>query len=170
MKTYFASPERLTRKVLTDEVETVSNDVVVSGLLKSISGLLVILNSNRQIVSINDSLLKKLGIQDSDKILGLRLGESLNCVHANQNPAGCGTSKFCSSCGAAIAIASALADGKDSEQFCAIETAPEHNNVDNNIALLVKAHPLQVKDKNFVLIFNFTKRPIIDLCNPDTTT
>lgn len=49
-------------------------------------------------------------------MLGLRLGESLDCVHAREEPGGCGTSRVCSTCGAVITMMSALTIGSSDEQ------------------------------------------------------
>jgi hypothetical protein len=44
-------------------------------------------------------------------MLGCRLGEVLNCVHWQEGDAGCGTSRFCTACGALDAIATTLKQG-----------------------------------------------------------
>ena len=108
MDTYFAPAERANENELVAEIEMVNKNPVMSGLLHSISGLLAILDEHRQIIAFNDSFLKMLGIHDPSEALGLRPGESLQCIHAHEEPGGCGTSKFCSTCGAAIAIVSSL--------------------------------------------------------------
>lgn len=151
MDTYFAPAERAKEKELLEEIETVNKNPVMSGLLHAISGLLAILDEHRQIIAINDSFLKKLGIEDPAEALGLRPGEALQCVHADEEPAGCGTTKFCSTCGAAIAIVSSLKQDKPAERICALKANRGGRTVD--IALLVKAHPVQVEGTRFLLLF-----------------
>lgn len=63
---------------LAIEIEIVSSNPVVTGLLHSISGLLAVLDEHRQIVSLNDSFLQMLGIEDPSKALGLRIGDALH--------------------------------------------------------------------------------------------
>ncbi len=63
-----------------------------------------------------------LGIDDLAKALGLRPGEALQCIHADDEPSGCGTTKFCSTCGAAIAIVSSLKHNKSVERICALSS------------------------------------------------
>ena len=116
METYFAEAERASEKELVAEIVTVNNSPVMTGLLHLISGLLLILNVHRQIVSLNSSLLKMLGIEDTSEALGLRPGEALQCIHAHEEPAGCGTTKYCSTCGAAIAIVASLSQDKPAER------------------------------------------------------
>jgi len=92
-----------------------------------------------------------LGIGDSAKALGLRPGEVLECIHAHDDPAGCGTTMFCPTCGAAVAIVSSLGQGEPVERICALSVNRADKKVD--IALLVKSHPIEIDNKRFLLLF-----------------
>ncbi|CAB5098395.1 hypothetical protein D3OALGB2SA_1673 [Olavius algarvensis associated proteobacterium Delta 3] len=151
MDTYFAPPERVSVEELEIEIEIVSKNPVMSGLLYSINGLIAILDEHRQIVALNDSFLKMLGIDDPSEALGLRHGEALQCIHADDEPAGCCTTKFCSSCGAAIAIVSSMEQNKPSEKICALSA--NRGDKITDMALLVKSHPINVDKRRFLLIF-----------------
>jgi signal transduction histidine kinase len=151
MGTYFAPAERVNESEIIVEIEFVNQNPVVTGLLQSISGLLAVLDEHRQVVALNDSFLQMLGIDDPAKALGLRPGEALRCIHAHDEPSGCGTTKFCSTCGAAIAIVSSLAQNKPVEKICALTALRGDKKVD--IALLVKAHPIEINKKRFLLLF-----------------
>ncbi|OKY75498.1 MAG: histidine kinase [Desulfobulbaceae bacterium DB1] len=151
MDTYFAAAKRADEKEISAEIEIVSANPVLSGLLHSISGLLAVVNEHRQIVAVNDSFLKMLGIDDAAQTLGLRPGEALQCVHASEEPGGCGTSRFCSTCGAAIAIVSSLAGEKPAERICALQANKKGWTAD--IALLVRAQPIKIHGKKFLLLF-----------------
>ena len=151
MDTYFAPAERASEKEVAAEIEIINNNPVMSGLLHSISGLLAILDEHRQIVAINDSFLKMLGINDPSEALGLRPGEALQCIHAYEEPAGCGTTKFCSTCGAAIAIVSSLCSDRPAERICALPANRGDRTVD--IVLLVRSHPIKIDGKKFLLLF-----------------
>jgi hypothetical protein len=151
METYFAPAERANENDIAVEIEIVSNSSLVSGLLHSISGLLAVLNEHRQIIALNDSFLQMLGINDPVKALGLRPGEAVQCIHAHDGPAGCGTTKFCSTCGAAIAMVSSLAESKPIERICALSANRGGKEVD--IVLLVKSHPIKIGGKRFLLLF-----------------
>ncbi len=144
MKTYFASPERADEQELTAAVAFASRNPVISGLL-------AVLDEHRQIVALNDEFLKMLGIVDPASVLGLRPGEALRCIHAHEEPGGCGTSKFCSSCGAAIAIVSSLRMDEPSERLCALSAMWEGKAVD--AALLVRARPISIAGRRFLLLF-----------------
>ena len=151
MDTFFAPAERADKEELLTEIEIVINNPVMSGLLHSISGLLAILDEHRQIIAINDSFLKTLGIDDPSEALGLRPGEAIQCIHANKEPAGCGTTKFCSTCGAAIAIVSSLGLKKPVERVCALTANRGDKTVD--IALMVRSQPVEIHEKIFLLLF-----------------
>lgn len=151
MQTYFAPVERTNDCDLAAEVEMVSNNPVISGLLHSISGLLAVLDDHRQVVALNDSFLQMLGIEDVSESLGLRPGEVLQCIHAHAEPAGCGTTRYCSTCGAAIAIVTSLDQDKPAERICALSARRGDRDLD--IALLVRSHPIMIEKRRFLLLF-----------------
>ena len=123
----------------------------MSTLLKAANGLLVVLNEDRQIVALNHAFLDALKIQDPEEALGLRLGESLHCIHSAEQPNGCGTTPFCVTCGAAIAMMTAIDDNIAAEQICALTA--EQDGVTQDICLLIKAQPLSVDKNRWILIF-----------------
>ncbi len=151
MNSYFASPERADDKTLSCEIDFISNNPVMSGLLHSISGLLAVLNEHRQIIAFNESFLKMIGIDDPAGVLGLRPGEALECIHAHKEPAGCGTTKFCASCGAAVAMVSSLGQDRPVEKTCALTARRNQKDVD--MVLMVKSHPLCIDGKKLLLLF-----------------
>lgn len=151
MDTYFAPAERGDQEELVAKIELINNDPVMSGLLHSVNGVLAILDEHRQIISINDSFLKMLGMENPSQALGLRPGEALQCIHARGEPAGCGTTKFCSTCGAAMAIVSSLGQDKPVERMCALTAKRGDRTVD--IALRVKSQPIKINGKRFLLLF-----------------
>jgi len=151
MKTFFAPAERTDQKALVAEITMVNKSPVVSGLLHSIGGLLAILDEHRQIISINDSFLKMLGIDEPSEALGLRPGEALKCIHSDEEPGGCGTTKFCSTCGTAIAIVSSLKHNKPSERICALTANRGGLAVD--ISLLVRSQPIEINGTIILLLF-----------------
>lgn len=150
MDTYFASPQRATKEALAAEIAFVSKHPLTSGLLHSIGGLLAIVNKNRQIVAINDSLLTMLGLDDSRQALGLRPGEALQCIHAYDEPAGCGTTKVCDTCGAAIAMVSSLCQEKPDEKICALSANRGGKTID--MALLVRCTPIIIDQEKFIVL------------------
>lgn len=101
-----------------------SANPVMGAALRSFGGILLVLNEQRQIVAVNDELLRFLGCRDPQATLGLRPGEALQCVHAGDNPdGGCGTGRFCHTCGAAVAIVTSLNAHAPTESECLLTAA-----------------------------------------------
>lgn len=151
MKTHFASPERTTSQDLKSEIELISTSSLVSGLLNTANGVLAILDDNRQIVAVNNSFLQMLGIDDPQHSLGMRPGEVLNCVHAHDEIGGCGTSSFCASCGAAVAIVASQEENAPAERICALTA--KKGDTETDMALKVKSHPVMIDNKRFLLLY-----------------
>ena len=151
MHTFFAPAERSDPEDLNTQIKIISNNPLVDGLLHIVGGLLAVLNENRQVVSINDSFLKFLGLDDPSEALGLRPGEALGCIHAQDEIHGCGTSRHCASCGAAISIVTSLSLEKPTERTCALTREQSGGNRD--LALRVMSHPVRIQNQLFVLLF-----------------
>jgi len=105
LKTKFASPYRQTN----DEIEKQYRKAMLSSpyvedILNALPHVALVLNSDRQAIFSNTALLEMFDISDAKKFLGLRPGEIFNCIHANKEPSGCGTSEGCSACGVVLAI------------------------------------------------------------------
>lgn len=151
MDTYFAPAERASEKEIAIEIEIVSHNPVLDGLLHSVSGLLAVLNEQRQLLALNDSFMQMLGIHNPEEAFGLRPGEVLNCIHSHEEPHGCGTTKFCSTCGAAVAMVTSIGENKPAERMCALTVVRGDTTVD--LALLVKSHPIKINTHKFLLLF-----------------
>ena len=149
--THFASPERVSAGDLEKDVQIATQNAVIDGLLTTIGGLLAVLNEHRQILAINDALLHTLGIEDAGQVLGLRLGEAIRCAHSGDMPSGCGTSQYCATCGAAIAIVATLSDGKPQERKCTVTVPQDGKTAD--LCLRVRACRITVQARHFVLLF-----------------
>jgi K+-sensing histidine kinase KdpD len=116
----------------------------------SLSEFITILNGNRQIVFCNQPLVKYLNAVDANDIIGKRPGEALRCEHASNTTGGCGTSEFCTMCGANRAIQKSQ-HGEESIQECRVITIPDTKALD----LSVHATPLSYNNEQFT-IFSLT--------------
>ncbi|MFO7883492.1 MAG: hypothetical protein R6U68_01610, partial [Desulfobacteraceae bacterium] len=150
METYFAPAKRTERRKFKNQIATVSHNPIISALLDAMTGILIVLNEDRQVVALNHGLLKAFGIVDAQSVLGLRVGEVLSCTHAEDPPNGCGTTPHCMTCGAAIAMMAA-ADGKTSEQICALTR--EDDNGMNDVCLQVRVKPITLENQRWLLFF-----------------
>jgi signal transduction histidine kinase len=151
MKTHFAPAERSDAARLKEELDFVKGSSIVTGLLNSVSGLLAVLNEHRQILAINESLLEMLGVGSAEYLLGLRLGEVIHCIHSSDMPGGCGTSEFCSTCGAAIAMVTCSVTEAPVEKTCAVTI--ENNDRTQDLYLRVRSVPVAHQGKKLILLF-----------------
>jgi len=147
MTTYFLAGERTSDERIGRDVEAARRK---SGLLASVTGLVAVLNENRQIVSLNQSFLSTIGISDPMPILGLRPGESLQCIHLGENPAGCGTGTYCRTCGMATVIAACMREKRPVERECALQVNRGGRIVD--LFFSVRCAPLRLGNRMFFLV------------------
>jgi len=151
MKTFFASPERIDELKLRKSISQAGTNEVITGLLQASAGILAVLNEQRQVLAVNDAFLREFGIHDAGHVLGLRPGEAVGCVHAWDMEAGCGTSQWCATCGAAIAIVAALAQKKPQQRKCVSRTHVEENR--NHPVPAVHSSLISVGKANYVVLF-----------------
>lgn len=151
MDTYFAPAERSSDDELKKEIALVSKNPIIDGLLHSVSSLLAVLNEHRQILTLNESLLETIGVGNAENVLGLRMGEALKCIHSCEMPGGCGTSEYCSTCGAAIAIVSSLASDQPVERTCALTV--ERADRKHDLYFRVRCMPVAYNSTRLLLLF-----------------
>ena len=151
MESYFASPGRKSIEEIRSQVESASANPVINTLLKSVGGLMAILNEDRQILVVNDKLLTLIGLDDTVDLLGLRLGEAVCCIHADEVLGGCGTSSYCATCGAAIATVTTLATDLPVERSCCLTIEKNGEFVD--YFLRVRGVTFNINGGRFVLLF-----------------
>lgn len=120
--TYFASAERASDEEIRELHGKFCREASAVTLLEAFPGPAMVLNEHRQIVVANRVLLDALGAGDPAELLGRRPGEALGCVHSDEMPGGCGTSRACSVCGAVKAIVGCLDCKGMVEEECRIST------------------------------------------------
>jgi len=149
-KTVFASAARSSRKKIQTQVQSFQLKVITSTTLKNIldaiNSMILVLNNNRQTIYANKFLSDQLGFSSPDELYGQRPGEIMGCIHATDSPSGCGTTKFCRTCGAISAILSAQLGQPDSRE-CHIIRSPDTNDMDFGVS----ASPLAVDNETYVL-------------------
>ncbi|NOX34206.1 MAG: hypothetical protein GXP56_10795 [Deltaproteobacteria bacterium] len=151
METCFAPAKRTDRRKFKNQIFDISHSPIMDTLLKTMSGLMIVLNEDRQIVALNHAFLEAVGVADVQETLGLRLGETLHCVNAQQEPNGCGTTPCCVTCGAVIATMAAIRDDKTDEQICVLTS--EKDGVKNDICLMIRAQAITLENNRWILIF-----------------
>ncbi|MHB8149629.1 MAG: PAS domain-containing sensor histidine kinase [Desulfobulbia bacterium] len=83
--------------------KTIGNNRQLLDVLNAFPGFVLVLNHTRQIIFANQAFLHFLGAASLAEVLGKKPGDALACEHAMQSILGCGTTVFCSTCGAAKA-------------------------------------------------------------------
>ncbi|MFW5739034.1 MAG: serine/threonine-protein kinase [Myxococcota bacterium] len=89
---------------LSRMVEIARSSPLFEALLSWIDGLVIVLNRERQIVLASDEVAETFRFDDPSRLIGLRMGEAMGCVHVDPSTGGCGTSTSCRYCGALKAI------------------------------------------------------------------
>jgi nitrogen fixation/metabolism regulation signal transduction histidine kinase len=116
----FASVERANTGRLARQTQMVSETPYLRKHFDAIPYIVLVLNQHRQIIFANRATLTLLNPTSREALYGLRPGEALGCIHADEpGHGGCGTTAFCRECGAVKSILSAL-DGQWSVQECRI--------------------------------------------------
>ncbi len=149
--TYFARAERADAPRLKADIERLSHNPVIDSLMDTVGGCLAVLNEQRQILVLNEALLKLMGIEDPGEVLGLRPGEALDCIHAHDHPGGCGTSRSCRTCGAAISMVACLTENEPQEEVCVATVRRNHAEVD--LYFRVRCCPITLYQQRFLLLF-----------------
>ena len=120
-KSEFAPAGRADQTELESQVKIMENIPIIRNISNAVSNMIVILNKHRQIIFANKLFLDFLGIKEHSPVIGKRPGEAVACIHSDNTSGGCGTSEFCSRCGAINAILISQG-GEQSVKECRIIT------------------------------------------------
>ena len=144
--TEFAPAERASDDEIERQGRLFQGAPLMTQILDVVPDILMVLNRERQIVYANQSLHHKLGVKsgDMDRVFGRRPGEVLKCMHAFESEGGCGTTPFCSTCGAVMAILTSQ-ENKSDVRECRILQDQTGDALD----LRVWAKPLVLGDELF---------------------
>ncbi len=146
--TFFGSPEKATLEQIAAQCRKIAGSPITTQLLDSFPEPAVILNQYRQIVAVNDKLAALLR-RSREELIGLRHGEALNCIHSGEEPAGCGTTRFCQYCGAAQAIVKSQNTGTATVEECRILSREDQDILGWNFRIW--ATPLVVEGEEFTV-------------------
>jgi signal transduction histidine kinase len=148
--TQFASAERSSPEEAMNALVSLSslNDLMI--FFNSVAGIAAILDKNRQIIYANNEYLVLLGIDSIEHIIGKRPGESVSCIHADENENGCGCAEACRYCGAISAVLESQKTGKPAKKDTRLTLSRDNTTV--NLDLRVSASPLLFKNIPFTVI------------------
>jgi len=143
LATRFAPAERADADDWSQISRTLAAEPLLQIMVDAFPGPAMILNEQRQAVLVNQKLVELLGLPAS-KLLGLRTGEMLDCLHWRDEPWGCGTTSFCRICGNVRAVLNAQRAGVPDVQECRIVRDVHGHSAAFN--LRVWATPIRVGD------------------------
>jgi len=146
LSTKFASAARSADNEINSDIRYFQTLEGLANFLNAISSIVLVLNSNRQIVYSNRSILSITDLGSLDEIYGKRPGELLDCIYAYENDAGCGTSVFCRNCGGVKSILKCL-EGTHNSMECSIL----RNNNKPSFDLRVCSHPFSANNSKYVV-------------------
>ena len=146
---FYATPERRPIEEIEAIAEVLQENDIVRQSLEGYPSLAFILNEQRQIVAFNNEARAILHKDINGKIVGQRLGEALKCENSDIMDAGCGTSKFCTVCGAARSMKDAIENEQESKDECRITISIDNKN--SFLDLGVKSTPFELNGYNYVI-------------------
>ena len=125
LKTCFAPAGRDPLEELNRQAALVGVSPLLSEVLDTMPCMVMVLNTCRQIVAANATLLAAIN-KTVAMAFGHRPGEAVDCCHAHDGPDGCGTGPYCVACGAVHAILESQRTGGMVVRECRILTkSPE---------------------------------------------
>ena len=145
--TYFDTPHRSTITEIDKQKAIVNKFTIVENFFEALPNAAVLLDSNRQIVTFNKIAQSILTPDENNRIEGRRVGEAVNCIHAFDMPAGCGTSKFCEECGAGKCNKYTRENLKSCSSECRITT--KYDDQESALDLRVSTSIIQLDEQNF---------------------
>lgn len=118
LPTEFAPAERAPDEEVDRVARYFRNVAHLMAIIDGVPDMVLVLNPQRQIVLANAVVEQTVGVPET-AARGQRVGELLDCDHADNNTGGCGTSQFCQTCGAVQAMLASFR-GNRSVQECRI--------------------------------------------------
>lgn len=111
-KTAHAPAERVSFNTIKAQAKLLEEAGPLASILQWLPLPTAVVNAHRQIVFLNQAFLALLKRDDTGSILGLRIGEALECPRSIEDLGGCGTTQECRGCGITTAVLSALENGE----------------------------------------------------------
>ncbi len=149
-QTHFLPATRTDPAVLAAEVASAIASPLVNALLEASMTAAAVLDGNRQVVAFNASFLVATGLENPDRLLGLRPGEAVGCAFIDGVPTGCGTGEACPSCGAALSIVAAMSSGHAEERRCALAILRDGARIEREFR--ARSTPIRIEGRPFVLL------------------
>lgn len=148
-KTCFAPAERTKAADLERQCAAIEADQGLKKILDAMPDLVMVLNTDRQIIYGNAALSAFADAQGCSTYIGIRAGELLCCRYALAAECGCGTAEECRECGAIQAILATLEGGKSNAECRILAETPTGPEA---IDLRVWGTPFEWNSEQFALM------------------
>jgi signal transduction histidine kinase len=145
--TEFAPAERASAEDVKRQSQLFVERDLFSFLPAAVPCALIVLNAQRQIVFANQRF-KDIAHANGlhEPVEGQRPGEALDCIRAAERPGGCGTTEFCTTCGAVAAILTSQGGAVDVQE-CRIT----RRSTGDVLELRVWATPVDIDGEQFTI-------------------
>ena len=147
--TPFAPSGRVDSADIRRQAEMIASAPFLTSALESVNEIVVIVNRQRQIVFANRRFPGRTDDEIHQPYHGIRPGEAVGCVHAlsENTPDGCGTTEFCSTCGAVRAVLESQKTGSGFQE-CNILTGDGGDALN----LKVRASQIELGEQSFTVV------------------
>lgn len=143
-----AQRPRSSNEEIKERVAMIADARVPFSIIDSVPIPMAVLDRNCQIVASNSCFSQHFRGLGLPLGIGMRPGEALNCVHAADGAAGCGTGPNCPDCGAYRSVASARAGNKCTNK-CRLDIETSHGI--KSVSTEITASSVKVGEEPFVL-------------------
>lgn len=139
--------------IMHSQRRLIESQTLLCEALEAITEAVLVLNSHRQVVYANTAVRQYADFDSLDEIVGLRPGNLLSCVHAQERENGCGTTAFCTYCGAAEVILKTLDDKIEEsiEENTSLKECRIRLTDGSSLDLIVKGRRVQLDGEFFTL-------------------
>lgn len=148
--TFFAPSVRRNDEDLRRMAREVVGDPVLTSVMDTVGGYVLVLSPERQIVAASPGVLSALRVESSFCLVGMRPGEAFHCAHYTEGPGGCGTGAACRRCGAVLAILTAQAGAEPATGECRLVSQRDGRHVVSDYR--VRAVPVVAHDHEVLLV------------------
>ena len=152
--TMHPAAQRATTETLDRQAQSLRQLPYAKQFLDTAAAVVLILNMDRQVVFASRQFREMMQSVEpdgaSENIFGRRPGEVLDCIHSGESPDGCGSSDFCSVCGAAKAIICSQL-GRETVQECRMRRRGP-SGVFEALDLRIWGRPLDIDGERFIML------------------
>ena len=121
----------------------------LSILFESIPCGVLIVDGDRRVQAVNNLLERTFGVSNAE-VFNKRGGEALKCVHASDDPQGCGYGDYCQSCGVRNTALEALSGAQVHRNRAAVQLVLDGEVRD--LVLLVSAAPIEYEGEKLAIV------------------